>query len=343
VNSVDTRVSVVVTSIASPNRILTAIANGCHEHGQRFYVVGDIASPADFHLTGCDFFSLERQYDSGFRTARQAPTRHYARKNVGYLQAIRDGAAIVVETDDDNEPTPAFWQTRTMHQRVPVLAESGWANVYRYFTNGEIVWPRGLPLTAVQRQLPAYDLCSVKEVDCPIQQGLADENPDVDAIYRLTASLPICFVAGRSIALAPGMWCPFNSQNTTFFPEAHALLYLPAYCSFRMTDIWRSLVAQRILWENNWMLLFHSPTVVQARNEHDLMKDFQDEIPGYLRNETIAETLTSVRLKAGVAEIENNLLRCYEALVEAGVFPREEIALLEAWIDDLSGVSQGQR
>ena len=164
----------------------------------------------------------------------------------------------------------------------------------------------------------------------------------MDAIYRLTASLPIRFVADRSIALVPGTWCPFNSQNTTFFPEAHALLYLPAFCSFRMTDIWRSLVAQRILWENDWMLLFHSPTVVQARNEHNLMKDFQDEIPGYLRNEMIAERLMGVGLKAGAAEIGNNLLRCYEALVGADVFPREEIALLEAWIDDLSGI-QPQR
>ncbi len=322
-NSVDPRVSVVVTSIASPNRILTAIANGCREHRQRFYVIGDVSSPPDFHLTGCEFFSLQRQYDSGFRTAREAPTRHYARKNVGYLQAIRDGASIIVETDDDNEPGSGFWQARGMRQRVPVLANFGWANVYRYFTDGETVWPRGLPLAAIHRQLPAYDHCLVEEVDCPIQQGLADENPDVDAIYRLTASLPICFLGGRGIALAPGTWCPFNSQNTTFFPEAYELLYLPAFCSFRMTDIWRSLVAQRILWENNWMLLFHSPTVVQARNEHNLMKDFEDEIPGYLHNETIAETLMGARLKAGAAEIGNNLMRCYETLVGAGVFPRE--------------------
>ena len=54
----------------------------------------------------------------------------------------------------------------------------------------------------------------------------------------------------------------------------YPLLYLPAYCSFRMTDIWRSFVAQRIAWENGWRLLFHGPTMEQERNVHDLMKDF---------------------------------------------------------------------
>ena len=48
-----------------------------------------------------------------------------------------------------------------------------------------------------------------------------------------------------------------------------------------MTDIWRSFVAQRILQENDWAVLFHAPTVSQERNEHDLMRDFADEVPGY--------------------------------------------------------------
>lgn len=330
-----TSASVVVTSIAAPNRSLAALADGCREHRQRFYVIGDVASPADFNLPGCEFFSLQRQYDTGFRTARETPTRHYARKNIGYLQAIRDGAAIIIETDDDNEPLAGFWKTRALRHRAPVLSQPGWANVYRYFTDGPVVWPRGLPLSAVKRELPAYENCPVEEVHCPIQQGLADENPDVDAIYRLTAPLPIRFRSDRAIALAPGTWCPFNSQNTVFFPDVYPLLYLPALCSFRMTDIWRSFVAQRILWENGWMLLFHEPTVIQERNEHDLMKDFRDEIPGYLHNETIAGILSGLSLKTGRSEIGNNLVRCYEALVTADLFPRKELALLDAWLEDL--------
>jgi hypothetical protein len=38
-----------------------------------------------------------------------------------------------------------------------------------------------------------------------------------------------------------------------------------------MTDIWRSFVAQRIAYENDWAVLFHEPTVWQSK-EHDLQR-----------------------------------------------------------------------
>ncbi len=336
-NSSDSNISVVVTSIAAPNRVLRALANGCRARCRRFYVIGDAPSPPDFSLPGCDFFSLEMQYESGFRIAREGPTRHYARKNVGYLLAIRDGATVIVETDDDNEPMPGFWRGRSLRHTASVVSQDGWVNVYRYFT-AEAVWPRGLPLTEVKGRLVPYEQCPIQDVVCPIQQDLADENPDVDAIYRLVAPLPIRFRTGRKIALAAGAWCPFNSQNTTFFPEAYELLYLPSLCSFRMTDIWRSFVAQRILWENGWMLLFDEPTVIQERNDHDLMKDFRDEIPGYLHNDAIARILDALPLKSGSSEIGNNLVRCYEALVGAELLPSAELGLLHAWLDDMTAV-----
>ena len=122
----------------------------------------------------------------------------------------------------------------------------------------------------------------------PIQQGLANQNPDVDAIYRLVLPLPLDFVEAAPVALGKGAWCPFNSQNTTWWSEAFPLLYLPFHCSFRMTDIWRSFVAQRIAWENGWSILFHNATVFQERNEHSLIRDFEEEIPGYLNNRAMA-------------------------------------------------------
>lgn len=41
----------------------------------------------------------------------------------------------------------------------------------------------------------------IQNVSCPIQQGLADENPDVDAVYRMTLKLPIKFDQHNSLAL----------------------------------------------------------------------------------------------------------------------------------------------
>jgi hypothetical protein len=108
---------------------------------------------------------------------------------------------------------------------------------------------------------------------------LADHSPDVDAVWRLVLDRPFCFDKGESLYLAPGTWCPFNSQSTWWWPEAYPLLYLPSFCTFRMTDIWRSFVAQRCLWAVGQGVAFHASEVAQARNQHNLMRDFEDEVP----------------------------------------------------------------
>jgi hypothetical protein len=326
--------AIVVTSIASPNHALRELARGSKDRGFEFIVIGDTSSPLGFALDGCDFYSLRDQTALEFELARQCPTRLYARKNIGYLVALRNGAELIVETDDDNIPDPQFWLPRERRQRIRILENAGWINAYRYFTD-EHIWPRGLPLTSIRALPQDFDALPITETDCPIQQGLVDRNPDVDAIYRLTLPLPQSFRRDRRIALAAGVWCPFNSQNTSWWRDAAPLLYLPASCSFRMTDIWRSLIAQRVAWECGWAVLFHEPTVHQERNEHDLMRDFADELPGYLNNAAIADALGSLPLKSGIAAMMDNIAACYEQLVRMKLIDRGEMQLIKAWFDDL--------
>lgn len=332
--------TVVVTSISAPNDVLRAISTGAREAGFDFIVIGDSKSPSDFSLDGCDFHSVEQQEASGLEFAKRCPTKHYARKNIGYLLAIRAGAPLIVETDDDNFPRAGFWTERQRTISRPTVAGAGWLNVYRYFSEA-MIWPRGLPLDAVQDALPEFGSLPEATVDCPIQQGLADENPDVDAIYRLVFQLPQNFRADRRVALGEGSWCPFNSQNTAWWPDSYPLLYLPAYCSFRMTDIWRSFVAQRIGWANGWSILFHEPNVWQDRNDHSLMRDFADEVPGYLHNRAIAAALDELNLQSGVDRIPDNLRLCYATLVDRGWVGDGELPLLDAWLGDLAQIAGG--
>ena len=324
----------IITSIYQPNSIMHALAQGATSNGWKLIVIGDASSPKDFQLKGAQFISVEDQKLTGLRFAEACPLRHYARKNIGYLLAAREGAPVIIETDDDNMPTPAFFDDRVRHQSVAETHGAGWTNVYRYFFDGTL-WPRGFPLDEIKNAPPEYDTLKNISVDCPIQQGLADSNPDVDAIYRLVMPLPIQFRGNRRVALGSGSWCTFNSQNTTWWPDAYPLLYLPAYCSFRMTDIWRSLLAQRIAWENGWHILFHPATVTQDRNDHDLMKDFLDEIPGYLNNRRIAEMLMALPIKPALEAIPDNLRLCYEGLTRMGLVGAGELVLLEAWLEDL--------
>ena len=327
--------AVVVTTINPPTRAVREIQARTPELSARFHVIGDSKSPPDFDLPGAAYLDLAAQAATGFRFAGLCPTRHYARKNIGYLAAIREGATVIVETDDDNIPRDGFWAPRRRAVTAPLVARPGWCNVYRYFTDA-LIWPRGLPLDRIKDAVEPLG-APVAGLDCPIQQGLADENPDVDAIYRLILPLPLDFADG-TVVLDRGVWCPFNSQNTTFFEPAFPLLYLPYHCSFRMTDIWRSFVAQRLCWENGWRLMFHGSTVFQERNEHDLMRDFADEVPGYLHNERIRKTLEDLALTGGEGALGDDLIACYRALIGLGVVGAEEAPLVAAWVEDLAGM-----
>lgn len=328
------KIALIITSIADQNHpVLNQFAIESQEQGVDFIVVGDTKSPANFNLAGCDFYSIERQNSLGFDLAKILPTRHYARKNIGYIAAIRNRTDIIIETDDDNIPKAGFWDQRQPVQSAKRVDGAGWVNVYKYFSDLNI-WPRGFNLENLHDALPHPSV--TENVYAPIQQGLADDNPDVDAIYRLTLPLPITFDRGASIVLGKNSICPFNSQNTTWFKDAFPLLYLPSYCSFRMTDIWRSFIAQRIAWTCGWPILFHKSTVRQERNDHRLLKDFEDEIPGYLHNANIMTTLSEIKLRDGLEHIYENLELCYIALTDKGFIGKDEIPLVRAWIRDLT-------
>ncbi len=328
--------TLIITSIANDKHpILNQFAVECKNRNVDYIVIGDTKSPAEFQLPGCDFWTVDRQQTLPFELAKITPTRHYSRKNLGYLLAIKNGSDELVETDDDNIPREEFWNPKQREVKSHFFENAGWVNVYHYFTKN-MIWPRGFPLEELQKKQTELAALKHEAVNCPIQQGLADENPDVDAVYRLTYPLPLDFEIKARLALGKNAWSPFNSQNTYWFKEAFALMYLPSYCSFRMTDIWRSYVAQRIAWECGWSILYHEPTVWQERNEHNLMKDFEDEIPGYSNNFNICKELQALTLKSGQANICENLITCYQKLIDINVIGKEEMVLLKAWISDIS-------
>lgn len=328
--------ALIVTSIHAPNPAMRRLAAGCIEHGWDFFVAGDSKSPAEFQLEGCRFLTLEEQRGGGFELGKIAPERSYTRKNIGYLTAISSGAEAIVETDDDNLPREAFWEPRELMSKCRRVTSNGWVNAYRYFTP-DFIYPRGFPLTHARGEAPAP--AEFADAECPIQQGLADNDPDVDAVYRMLYPLPFDFtVDDGPVLLGGGAWCPFNSQNTTFFPTVYPLLYLPANCSFRMTDIWRSFVAQRVLHARGLGVLFHGPTVWQERNEHDLHRDFLDELPGYTHNHRMREELVNLQLKPD-ASMQFMMEACYEVLIRHGWVGRQEETLLDAWFTDLRALS----
>lgn len=318
--------AIVITTIQPPTPPVLDWAKAAATHGARLIVVGDAKGPSAY-LDDCDFWPLARQ--QGSPLGDWLPLNHYARKNLGYLAAIRAGANVVYETDDDNMPAPA-WHPRAETVSAHLIPpRGGWRNVYAWFT-AHRVWPRGLPLTAIDRA--PYPAEAKSGIWSPVQQGLADGAPDVDAIWRLaTGAPPVTFNRCASVALAQGTWCPINSQNTWWWPAAFPLLYLPVHCPSRVTDIWRGLIAQRCLWAAGGVVTFHGADVVQERNPHDLSRDFDEELP-LLQNRELRPLLEDVEMGGDVRE---NLRRCYCAMVERGYLPSDELVGVDLWLESL--------
>src|SRR4051812_41185683 len=117
----------VITSIAgADNPVLKQISKEAQEHKVPFIVLGDTKSPSDFKLEGCDFYSVEQQKSLPWALAEKLPYKHYARKNLGYLEATSQGAEVIVETDDDNLPYKSFWQEREKNINAHPLSGTGW-------------------------------------------------------------------------------------------------------------------------------------------------------------------------------------------------------------------------
>lgn len=322
--------TVVITSIFAPTE---AVEKFAQLTDYKLIVVGDKKSPANWHCENVDFLSVADQADLGFAMHDVLPYNHYCRKMLGYLYAQAAGAQLIVDTDDDNIPYPD-WQFPDFEAVYDTTAaDAGFINIYQAYTEQHI-WPRGLPLHLIKSPDAWSKKLSPAAVNIGVWQGLADEDPDVDAIYRLTSDQPCYFFKRAPIALARGTVTPFNSQNTMYRRELFPLLYLPGHVTFRFTDILRGIVAQPIMWAKGYQLGFTNATVIQKRNPHDYFKDFQSEIPMYQHVEAvvnIVEQAISAQHTVG-----DNLFLAYEALLKNNIVVAAELKTLRAWLNDSS-------
>ena len=304
------------------------------------------------------------------------PWNHFGRKNVGYLYAIHHGAQIIYDTDDDNilkvdlgkgvpvipveklglehsaaasdtvnvdnivyNPYPSFRPLR------PDLAGAPHAQ----FEPETFLWPRGFPLDLI-RDIKTFHSGEISEAhntsvhpkkfdkgSVTIVQSLADNDPDVDAIYRLTRSLPVQFsregVAGIEV-IPEGVLSPFNAQATIFSRSAFWGLLLPISVTGRVSDIWRSYFTGRLLWSVNQRLAFASPWVTQCRNPHNYLADLDAESDLYSRSGVLVSTLlkwtpTSTSL---AGQMEELIIKMFEIDILHDV---RDVYLHVAWLQDL--------
>jgi hypothetical protein len=324
---------IVITSIYEPTEAIYSFSN---KTDYQLVVVGDKKTPVDWSCDNAIYLNLENQAKIGLHLHKVLPVNHYCRKMMGYLYSITQNADSIVDTDDDNIPNEDWEFPDYEGAYFAVDEDVGFVNIYQLYTD-ERVWPRGLPIRCITKDFELKKRLSEKNCKVGVWQGLADEDPDVDAIYRLTKDDPVFFDKRGSVVLGRGTISPFNTQNTIIIKDLFPLMYLPTYVTFRFTDILRGLIAQPIMWLYDFQLGFTNATVVQKRNQHDYFEDFLSEVPMYEYSEKVLE-LTDKVIHANNT-MQDNLFNAYEELNRHNIVESKELITLDAWFKDLDHIN----
>jgi len=333
------KTSLVITTINRPNKNIKKFSKKTKMQNWEFIVIGDKKTPKNFKINYGVFYSLNDQKKINLNFSRVCPLNSYARKNIGYLLAMQNKSDVIVETDDDNFPYNNFFDKKKLFHNVKKILNKSWINIYDIFLKKKsvnLIWPRGLPLLYIDSN--KIKLGKSQNNPFYLQQGVCENNPDVDAIYRLlnkkiniTFKKNIKFDLGNSINT-------FNSQNTIWFKKIFPLLYLPVTCTMRCTDIWRSLIALKILYNDSKKILFFGTSMAQIRNQHNLMRDFSEEIPMYIENDKIFHLLDKLNLRKGEDYYSENLIKCYKLLISNDIIKSKELFFLNNWIKDIKNI-----
>jgi len=185
--------AIVITSINGRHPVLRDIERLAATNNWDMIVAGDTTSKGFCETRYFRYLSVAEQVGSSFHLGRLAPVRNYCRKNFAYLEAIKRGAEVIVETDDDNLPTKNFFRSRVLTCDRHIADVKGWVNVFRYFTDNKMIWPRGYDLSKIKVPPPSFVDLELKLTTCPVQCGMINGDPDVDAVYRLLFSVPFEF------------------------------------------------------------------------------------------------------------------------------------------------------
>ena len=225
----------------------------------------------------------------------------------------------------------------------------------------DVPWPRGFPLNRIVESseqthaitmLDSQVLRASKGVFKVGQvQSLANHDPDMDAIYRLTRKLPLTFsesvktpklAAGfKNLLLQPQVAAPCNAQASLHF--ALWDLLLPVTVHGRVSDIWRSYWAQALYWRSGYGIAFANLKVVQVRNAHGYLADLSSEIPLYKQSGALVDFIkqwAASQLPTG-DPFSEAMIDLTIGMYEREYIETEDVELMIAWVASLQMLNLG--
>jgi hypothetical protein len=307
--------TIVTTTIFPPSEAVKKFATF---QGWNVIVVGDKKTPHTLYrnLSNVQYLTPEYQEQTYPELSELIGWNCIQRRNLGYIEAIKNGATVIASVDDDNIPYDGWGSELFLNTPIKCPIYTPTDLKTRVFdplavTNHSSLWHRGFPLDKIQGK---NDLQMERQTILPdIQADFWNGDPDVDAIERLVFQ-PTCKFEDKHFPFSGSVLSPFNSQNTFFTPKSlHDFFLFPGVG--RMDDIWGSFYCQA----KGHKVLYNKATVVQERNPHDYLIDFSKETNGYLQNSTLIDDLLEnpESISKYVPESSYRALKLYQSYFHA--------------------------
>ncbi len=242
------------------------------------------------------------------------------RRNIGFLRALESGADVLISIDDDNycpEDVDFVGEHGVVGAAAApetvsrVASGAPWFNICELidFGGAAPVYARGFPYRARVAEATA----ALSTLEAPparggariaVNAGLWLDDPDVDALTRLTLAPQGRAARPESVLLGPQTWSPINTQNTAMLREA-----IPAYYYVRMGfplqgmridrfgDILSGYFLQAVAKHLGDGIRIGSPVAAHRRSPHDLFKDLYHELAGVVLIEELVPWLRELTLE----------------------------------------------
>ena len=208
------------------------------------------------------------------------------RRNIGYLEALKNNYDIIASIDDDNIPLENWGKNLLLGKEVEVYYYETDSLCFDSIgvTNYKHLWHRGYPIQELYDRDKNYKITR-KTIKVDVQADFWNGDPDIDAVCRLEHK-PMCFFDDKYFPLATNTFSPFNSQNTFFTKEALKKYMVIPFIG-RMDDIWGSYYLQSL----GFNIVYNKASVFQDRNIQYLTKNMVDEYIGYEKTLELLEEL----------------------------------------------------
>ncbi len=266
---------IVTTTINAPTEAIRRFDSMKDWH---LIVVGDLKTPADYHLERGTYFSPSQQEKYDPQLSDALGWNSIQRRNLGFLMARELGAEIIATIDDDNIPKEDWGKDLLLGREAETWEYETDLPCFEPIgaTNESKLWHRGYPLQLLSSR--DYSRKRRTLAQASIQADFWDGDPDVDAVCRMEHA-PDCTFDPGCFPFVANQVSPFNSQNTFLLSSVLRDYFVFPFVG-RMDDIWAGYYVQA----RGHRVIYGSASVVQKRNPHDLIEDMRQEYLGYEKN-----------------------------------------------------------